>query len=153
VPSQPSDDTLDRQQIGTLLRTPWQYANLEVNRALHAAGHGTIQPAHQLVFQHLPDEGAHLAQLAQLAQASESALRELVDDLTSNGYLSSAADGRIRRAPRGWEVEHIARDTFQRLEDEWGERMGLERYAELCALLAYLGNIIDPDADTSRTRR
>ena len=142
--SESQTDRVDRRQIGTLLRVPWQRANLEVNRALHAAGHDTIRPAHQQVFQHLPAAGASVQALAQRAQAPESTMRELIDDLVTHGYLTDEAGGEsIRRAARGWEVESVARDTIQRLEDDWGERMGLERFADLCALLAYLANSID----------
>jgi hypothetical protein len=147
VPANSQTDSIDRRQIGTLLRVPWQRANLAVNRALRAAGHEAIQPAHQLVFQHLPATGATQPDLAQLAQISDSMLSELVSELVADGYLTcDAADGVVLRAERGWEVERVARETIQRLEDEWGERMGLERFADLCVLLAYLANISDDDS-------
>jgi hypothetical protein len=146
VPSKPQTDAIDRRQIGTLLRVPWQRANLAVNRALHAAGHEAIQPAHQLVFQHLPNAGATQPELARLAQVPDATLAALVADLVAHGYLNcDATDGIVRRVARGWEVEQVARETIQRLEDEWGERMGLERFADLCALLAFLANISDDD--------
>jgi hypothetical protein len=152
VPSNPQTDSIDRRQIGTLLRVPWQRANLAVNRALRAAGHETIQPVHQLVFQHLPATGATETDLARFAQFPDASLSELVSELVEHGYLTcDAADGVVRRAALGWEVERVARETIQRLEDEWSERMGLERFADLCALLAYLANVSDDDSQAAST--
>jgi hypothetical protein len=152
VPSNPQTDSIDRRQIGALLRVPWQRANLAVNRALRAAGHEAIQPAHQLVFQHLPATGATRTDLARLAQIPEPMLFELVAELVAHGYLTcDATDGVVRREARGWEVERVARETIQRLEDEWGERMGLERFADLCALLAYLAAVSNDDTQIAPT--
>ena len=148
VPSNPRTDSIDRRQIGTLLRVPWQRANLEVNAALRAAGHATIQPAHQLVVQHLPTDGARLPELARFTQTPEATLTALVNDLVAHGYLTyDEPHGLVRRAAPGWEVERVARETLQRLEDEWSERMGLERFADLCALLAYLATVIDAGSE------
>lgn len=141
-------DEVDRRQIGALLRVPWQRANLAVNRALREAGHDDIRPAHQQVFQHLPSDGARLGELAERAQVPKQSMLYLVDYLAARGYVERVADphqpraARIVRTARGWEVEQVARETLRQLEDDWSERMGLERYAELCALLAYLANVI-----------
>jgi hypothetical protein len=135
-------EELDRRHIGALLRMPWEAANQRVNRAFVAAGYADIHIEDQRVFQQLPPEGATFDELVTRAQATPETMRVLVERMERGGYVARTGDV-IARTERGWAVERVAVETLRHIEDAWGEHMGMEQFAELCALLGYLWRAVE----------
>lgn len=135
--------------LGALLRAPVRAISARMAADLAAAGYGDLRPAHLAVFQHLPADGARATALAERAQMTKQSMGALIDYLAERGYVERVpdpADQRarvVRRSARGWVVERAARASLQRLEDEWGAHLGVERMQELRAVLADLGALLN----------
>ncbi len=140
----------DRRLIGALLRIPFQATVRRVHRDLAAAGYADLRPAHFAVFMQLDPAGTRLTELAERAQITKQSMGYLVDYLEARGYLERVpdpADARaklVRQTERGRAVERLARASLERLEAEWAERLGPERFAGLRETLRDLIDGLDP---------
>ena len=123
--------------LGPLLRLPYQAWVARRHEELAAAGYTDIRPAHGLVFQHLPPEGARVTELAAWAGMTKQQLSLLADELVGLGYLERApdpADGRARivRLTAGGEAAFtLVREINARIEAEWAARFGDDRLRSL----------------------
>lgn len=133
-----------------MLRVPLRAIDARIAADLAAAGYGDLRPAHFVVFQYLPAEGAHASDLAALARVTKQSMGYLLDALEAGSYVERAPDPTdhrariVRRTARGWAVERVARASLQRLEAEWGARLGTERMREFRAILAELARLLEP---------
>jgi DNA-binding MarR family transcriptional regulator len=134
----------DRRRIGALLRIPFQAVVDQIHRELGEAGYTDMGPSHYVVFQHLPEEGMRLTELADRAQMTKQSMSYLVDYLQVRGYVERVpdpVDGRaklVRYTARGRDVDRVARQIVERLEERWAQRLGDDKMALLRQLLQVL---------------
>lgn len=148
--------------IGALLLFPAGELRRRVLEGYHAAGFTELGPAHDPVFGLLSPEGDRVVDLARRAQMSKQAMGYLVAYLEEHGYLERVPDpqdGRakiVRRTDKGWQVNRLARQLVQQVQDEWTEVLGKQRMEQLLGLLgdlvksigvSYPGSISDLSSD------
>ena len=137
------------RSLGPLMGLLYQAWVARRHEELAAAGYPEIRPAHGLVFQHLPAEGARLTELAARAQVTKQQLSLLVDELVGWGYLERVpdpADGRarlVRPTERGEQLFAAVRGINARLEREWASRFDAERLQRLRGDLQDLIHALD----------
>jgi DNA-binding MarR family transcriptional regulator len=135
--------------LGAMLRTPLRAITARVGADLAAAGYDDLRPAHFVVFQNLPAEGANATTLAERAEITKQSMGYLLDHLERHGYIERVPDPTdqrariVRRTARGWAVEWAARASIQRLEDEWSAHLGEERMQQFRAVLVDLGVLLN----------
>lgn len=123
--------------LGPLLRLPYQAWVARRHEELVAVGYTDIRPAHGLLFQHLPPEGARVTELAAWAGVTKQQLSLLADELVGLGYLERArdpADGRarlVRLTARGEAAFARVREINARIEADWAARFGAARLQAL----------------------
>ena len=133
------------------------------------AGEGVegIRPAHLQVFGTIKADGSRLTDLASSTGLSLSATAELVDDLERLGYLErhpDPTDGRAKLVyltASGWRAIHVGRAIITQIEEDWGGRIGRERFEDLCRTMQDLLDELDPrvrqqyatSPDERKTRR
>lgn len=140
-----------RLRIGQLLVNLLRLfrADLAV-RGQSGEGVAGIRPAHLQVFGAIKADGSRLTDLANAAGMSLSAMAELVDDLESLGYLQrqpDPADGRAKLVcltASGWDAIRTGRAIIERIEADWAERIGAERFEALCRTMQELLDELDP---------
>lgn len=126
----------DQRMIGALLRVPFQAINTRIAAGLAAVGYTDLRPAHFAVFQQMRPQGRRLTELAELAQMTKQSMGFLVDYLEARGYLERKPDPLDRRAKivcytdKGQDVEKQAREIIQRIESEWAQAVGEERFQQ-----------------------
>jgi DNA-binding MarR family transcriptional regulator len=134
----------DELMIGALLVLPFSEMNRRIFEAYAAAGFTDLRPAHTPVFQYLLPDGDRIVDLAARAQTTKQAMGYLVDYLEAAGYLeriSDPKDGRaqiVRRTAKGRKVNRIARETVEKIQNEWTQVIGEEKMAELLSTLRQL---------------
>ena len=134
-----------RKHIGQLLWAPYRAHLIRLHEALASAGYPDIQPAHgNNLFRHLRREGSRITEIAEQAQLTKQYIGHLVDYLEERGYVERVPDPfdsrakLVRLTAKGREVERVAEETLQRLEEELAARLGAERMAALRTLLEEL---------------
>jgi DNA-binding MarR family transcriptional regulator len=133
-----------RPLIGALLAIPHYELQRRVQAGFADAGLPEIRPAHNAIFQWLPEDGARVTELAARIGATKQAVGYLVDYLETHGFLERIADPRdgraflVRRTQKGWLVNQTARRLVEEIQDDWAERIGHERMVDLRELLGDL---------------
>ncbi len=113
----------------------------EFREDLVEAGYGDVRPTHGCAFRFVREDGLRLTDLAQMAGMTKQSIGEIVDDLAGLGYLERFPDPDDRRAKlirltaKGERAQSVGFGLFAKLEQRWGERYGVERFAELRDLL------------------
>lgn len=137
---QPRQD-LERQNTSQLLRIPYaSYIGLLFER-LARAGYANVHPAHAIVFQHIPAEGARITDLAERAQLTKQYLGRLVTELEALGYLERTpdpTDGRarlVRLSERGQQITRAAEQAIAEIEEDLAQRIGAAEFTEMRRLL------------------
>jgi len=104
------------------------------------AGFDDVREGHGCVFGFVDlDQGSRLTDVAERARLTKQAVGEAVAELERLGYVERApdpADGRakiIKFTERGREAALTGRRLFAEIEDEWAERFGEERIADMRA--------------------
>src|SRR5512142_1126335 len=134
----------DELLIGALLVLPFSEINRRVFEAYAAAGFTDLRPAHTPVFQYLLPDGDRVVDLAARAQTTKQAMGYLVDYLEKTGYVERIPDpndGRaqiVRRTAKGKKVNRIARETVEKIQNEWAQVIGAERMSALLSTLREL---------------
>jgi DNA-binding MarR family transcriptional regulator len=134
----------DNLLIGALLVLPFSEINRRVFEAYAAAGFTDLRSAHTPVFQYLLPDGDRVVDLAARAQTTKQAMGYLVDYLEKSGYLERIPDpndGRaqiVRRTAKGRKVNRIARETVEKIQNEWEQIIGEEKMAMLLSTLREL---------------
>ena len=139
-----------RKHIGQLRWAPYRAHLVRWHQALAAAGFPDVQPTHgNNLFRHLRREGSRITEIAEQAQLTKQHIGNLADYLEERGYVERVPDpedGRaklVRLTAKGREVERVAEETLQRLEDELTARLGASRMAMLRELLAELDDALE----------
>jgi DNA-binding MarR family transcriptional regulator len=134
--------------IGSLIAAVAVELERRVLDGYHLAGFTDIRAVHAHVFRLLPSEGCRITELAERAYSSKQATGYLVDYLEEHGYLERVPDpkdGRaqiVRRTERGWELNRMARQLVQQVQNEWAQQLGEERMAVMIESLRLLVQIL-----------
>ena len=135
--------------VGALLRLPWQAVRNRLLRAFGDAGFGDIVPSHFSVIQYPPPDGVRPIDIAAKAQISKQAANYLISQLESHGYLQRRTipgKGRlVFLTARGQKVADVAHATMRKIELEWQQVLGPERYRTFRESLVELVEITSAD--------
>jgi DNA-binding MarR family transcriptional regulator len=127
--------------VGRLLVAAERRFNDDLLAALHASGLDDLRPAHGAVFANVDPDGTRPSELARRAGMTKQAMGELIADLEAKGYVErrpDPADGRaalLVPTDRGRAADRAADDAIARIEAEYVELLGRDRFDELVALL------------------
>jgi DNA-binding MarR family transcriptional regulator len=109
----------------------------EMTRRLADTPYSDIRITHGCVFGNIEPDGSRLTVLAERANMTKQSVGEVATELERRGYLERVpdpGDGRakiIRLTERGREAQALGFQIIDELEQEWGERFGIERVAAL----------------------
>jgi len=139
----------DALMIGALLMIPVQEITRRVSAALRQQGFTDYRPTYQVVFQWCRPEGSRLTELAERAAVTKQSMGEIIDALEQRGYVEripDTTDGRatlIRRTERGWQVNRVAREVVEQLQQQWARELGEEAFTELLHHLRRLALLVE----------
>jgi len=134
--------------LGVLLTGALQRLREQVAAGAAAAGFGDIRMAHQAVMMNVGADGIRITDLADRAQMTKQSMGELVAHLEKGGYVTVEPDPNDRRAKivsltaRGRATEAPARDSIQRLQEDWSRRLEPGEMDELVRLLRKLNDVL-----------
>jgi DNA-binding MarR family transcriptional regulator len=109
--------------------------------SLLEAGITDIRPTHGCVFRFLHGDGMRLTDLAVLAGLTKQSVGEIVDDLTTLGYIERYPDPTDKRAKllrlttKGEAAQATGFSLFSNLEEAWADSFGTDEIAALRTLL------------------
>jgi DNA-binding MarR family transcriptional regulator len=135
--------------IGALLTLPVQVIGRRVAAALVEQGFTDYRLTYQPVFQWCQPEGSRLTELAKRAGTTKQSMAEIIDVLEQRGYVEripDPTDGRailIRRTQRGWEINRVAREVVEQIQQEWARALGEERFTHLLETLRQLAVLLN----------
>lgn len=141
--------------IGALLRAPYETVRDRMLPGLHERGFTDLTAAHVAMLHYPGLENQRPLELAIQSHMTKQALNYLLGQLEQLGYLTRETDSddhrfkRIRLTPRGHRVGTAVREIIQEVEDEWEQKLGPQRFAQLRSLLTELYAITAPASDTS----
>ena len=133
--------------IGALLRMPLDAVRQRMLERLHGHGFDDLVGAHLTVLQYPGPQGMRPSDLAARLRMSKQALNYLLGELERLGYLHRRPDPedmrsrRIVLTPRSEAAALVIRQAVSEMEDEWAEKIGPEKFAELRALLVELNQL------------
>ncbi len=145
----------DSLMVGALLTIPVQVITRRVSATLAERGFTDYRPTYQVVFQWCKSEGSRLTELAQRAGMTKQSMGEIIDVLEQRGYVERVpdpTDGRavlIRRTERGWEVNRVAREVVEQLQQEWVQVVGEEQFRQLLQHLRRLALYLEGPTGTA----
>lgn len=143
---------VEELNVGLLLFIPYRSLEERVFDAFADAGYDDITPAQAKIAQRIGPDGTRLTELAKAAQVTKQTAGYLVDQLEAAGYVERVADPRdsraklVRLAERGRTVADLGAEVVARVEAEWREHLGHQRFAQLRRILTDLRQITDPYA-------
>jgi DNA-binding MarR family transcriptional regulator len=119
--------------FGALLRIAWQDVRNRMHEAIHDAGFTDFQDAHFAVFSYPLPDGVRPSELARQRRMSRQAINYLIIQLEELGYVERRApEGSDRRlvylSARGWQIAEAIFTCLRRLQVEWAEEIGYERF-------------------------
>jgi DNA-binding MarR family transcriptional regulator len=138
----------ERLMIGATLNILAQAVNRRVALAVRAQGFPDFRATFHPVFQWCRAEGSRLTELAERAGVTKPSMSEIIDVLVRLGYVERVPDPRdrratlIRRTPRGWEVNRLARETVEAVQSEWRQVMGEDEFSQLLTGLRRLTQLV-----------
>jgi DNA-binding MarR family transcriptional regulator len=150
--SQDSKTSLNQIPLPGLLEMASEAMFAEFRENLVEAGYGDVRPTHGCVFRFVREDGLRLTDLAQMAGMTKQSIGEIVDDLETRGYLERFPDPEDKRAKlirltaKGEKAQAIGFGLFAKLEQRWGKRYGVKRFAELRVLLEEIAANETPQA-------
>lgn len=130
-----------------------RYAETRIVAEVRRAGFEDVTLAQGRVAARIGEEGTRLTELAAQAQVTKQSAGAVVDQLEQAGYVERVPDPTdararlVRLAPRGREVQAVARRVEREIEREWELHLGPERMAALRDALVDLRQITDPWAE------
>lgn len=137
---------------GLLMYIGARHVEQRVSDAVLAAGYDDLTPAMARAAARLSEGGMRVTELAEQARITKQSASALVEQLERCGYVERVPDPSDARArlvviaPRGREVQRIARREERSIEREWARHLGAERMAALQDALVALREITDPYA-------
>jgi DNA-binding MarR family transcriptional regulator len=143
----------DRRGIGQLLVQMTRLFRKDLfARLSDQAGLAGIRPSHLHVFANIVGGGRRLTELADAASMSLPSMQELVDDLERRGIVArepDPSDGRAKLivlTDTGLAALAPAGSIIAGLEREYADRIGNERFEEMClALDALIDDLLEDD--------
>jgi DNA-binding MarR family transcriptional regulator len=143
----------DRRKIGQLLIQMTRLFRKDLfARLSEEPGLEGIRPSHLHVFANMVGGGKRLTELADAASMSLPSMQELVDDLGRRGIVERQLDPRDRRAKlivltdKGLDALAPAASIIEALEHEYAERIGEDRFEDMClALDALIDDLLERD--------
>jgi len=138
----------DGPLIGALLRIPWEAVRTRMLTRLHQNGFDDLELAHFTVFRYPSPDGARPSELAADLGISKQSLNYLLRELERLGYLDRRPDPddlrgkRIVVTSRGQAAIKVIRAAVAELEQEWADRLGAARFAQLRSLLVELNRFV-----------
>src|ERR1700740_1896496 len=141
--------------IGALLRVPWETVRDRMLAGLHERGFTDLVAAHVDVWRYPGPENQRPRDLAIQTRMTKQALNYLLGQLEDLGYLTREADSndqrskRIRLTPRGHAATKAIYEIVQEVEDDWEQRLGPRKFAQLRRLLTELYTITTPTDDAA----
>jgi DNA-binding MarR family transcriptional regulator len=138
--------------LAALLADASEAMLVEFRQALAEAGYSDIRPTHGCVFRFVHEDGMRLTELASLSGMTKQSVGEVVDDLTTRGYVERIPDPADRRAKliRLTTKGEVARGTgatlFAEIEQRWADRYGADRLTAMRDLLEQIAADRSPAA-------
>jgi DNA-binding MarR family transcriptional regulator len=139
----------ERAFMGRLLRSVHRAFATKIYQGLLEAGFSDLRPPHLVVFQYMRPGGRRATELAEEAQMTKQAMGYLITYLEQRSYVRRApdpADGRaslITLSERGEQVERVAKQKAEEIEDAWAYLLGKDRLQELNRALSDLTAIVE----------
>lgn len=125
------------QLLGHHLRVFREQLLAEADLAAKEAG-VALRMSHLHVFGNIKAQGTRLTDLAAWAGMARPSMAELVDELEAQGLLErrpDPSDGRaklVALTPAGWNAIRVGRAIIARIEADYAERIGSERFEAMC---------------------
>lgn len=97
-----------------------------------------LRLSHLHVFGNIKADGTRLTDLAAWAGMARPSMAQLVDELEADGLLERRPDPTDRRAklvaltPAGWDAIRAGRAIIARIEADYANRIGPERFEAMC---------------------
>ena len=97
-----------------------------------------LRLSHLHVFGNIKADGTRLTDLATWAGMARPSMSQLVDELEADGLLERRPDPSDRRAklvcltPAGWEAIRAGRAIIARIEADYANRIGTDRFEAMC---------------------
>lgn len=121
--------------FGALLRITWQHVRRQLLQAIHEAGFPEFQDAHFAVFSFPLPDGVRPSELARQKNMSRQAINYLLVQLEGLGYVERRtveqgdADRRlVYLTDAGWQIAEAIFGCLRRLQGEWAQEVGRERF-------------------------
>jgi DNA-binding MarR family transcriptional regulator len=130
--------------IGALLRMPVEVVRQRMLERLHERGFDDLVTPHLTVLQYPGPQGMRPSDLAARLRMSKQALNYLLGELERLGYIERRPDPEDRRSrrivvtQRGDSVAAVIREAVGEMEQEWAQKLGPKRFAQLRTLLLEL---------------
>ncbi len=129
--------------IGALMRMGLEVARSRILGALDAAGMGDLDHSYLPLFQYPLSDGQRPTEIARRLRMTKQALNHLLGQLEKLGYLTRHSEAGSRSATvhyteRGWRVIDVTLAAMRRLEADWIEKIGGDRFAEFKATMKSL---------------
>ena len=150
--TQPSENLDTRIPVTGLWDAALQAFLDKFRLELADSAYADIRPTHGCVFRFVREDGMRLTRLAELAGITKQSAGEIVDDLANRGYVERTPDPADKRAKlicltdRGREAQATGFGLFGKVERQWIERYGPERWEAMRTLLE---EIVTTEAPTS----
>lgn len=123
--------------IGALLRFAIDRVRARIYEGVVEAGFTDVRPAHVTLFRWPGPDGLRPTELAAAANISKQSVNDRLGDLERLGYLTRERDPEdsrariIRLTARGRRLHDAALAAHARVEDDWAEVVGPERFDQL----------------------
>jgi DNA-binding MarR family transcriptional regulator len=123
--------------IGALLRFALDDVRERIYDGVVADGFTDVRPAHVTLFRWPGPDGLRPGELAAAVHISKQSVNDRLGELERLGYLSrerDPADSRarmVRLTAKGRRLHESALAAHARIEDEWAEAVGVERFEQL----------------------
>ena len=113
-------------------------------RQLAEQGFEDFRPAHEFALRAIASGADNASELGRRLAVSKQAAAKTITTLLDRGYVTRDADPDDARrkhlavAPRGYEAMRQGEAIFERLREEWSERLGPDEVEQLESTLARL---------------
>jgi DNA-binding MarR family transcriptional regulator len=123
--------------IGALFRFGLEEIRERIAAGVREAGFDDVRPTHVTLFRWPGPDGRRPSEVAADVQISKQRVNDLLRDLERLGYLSLEIDSNdsrariIRLSQRGRRLHKTAVGIHARIEAEWSQAIGQQRYQQV----------------------